>query len=281
MEEAIKKILVSLQLDELLNYSIWDYSINVILTALFAIPLFVVFYVVYKDKFKNRRIQFNRRTPLRVKREIRNSVISLFVFTCVDTVIYLAQLKGYTKIYTDVNQYGWLYLAFSVVFIILFHDTYLYFIHRAMHLPFLYNRVHKVHHESIDPSPFAAFSFHPFEAVMEASVYVCLAFLLPVHLIALTVWQVVQISMAVIAHMGYEIYPKNFNKHWLFKYKTPATHHNMHHAKFNGNYGLYFTWWDKFFGTEFKDYHQTFDAVHERISKGETAKQPEVEYAAE
>jgi len=27
---------------------------------------------------------------------------------------------------------------------------------------------YKVHHESTDPSPFAAFSFHPLEAMMEA-----------------------------------------------------------------------------------------------------------------
>jgi uncharacterized protein (DUF2147 family) len=39
----------------------------------------------------------------------------------------------------------------------------------------------------------------------------------------------------------------------------------MHHAKFNGNYGLYFTWWDRIFKTEFKDYNETYEKVQERI----------------
>jgi sterol desaturase/sphingolipid hydroxylase (fatty acid hydroxylase superfamily) len=40
------------------------------------------------------------------------------------------------------------------------------------------------------------------------------------------------------------------------KLKTTSTHHNMHHQLFNGNYALYFTWWDKWMGTEFKDYEK-------------------------
>jgi sterol desaturase/sphingolipid hydroxylase (fatty acid hydroxylase superfamily) len=43
----------------------------------------------------------------------------------------------------------------------------------------------------------------------------------------------------------------------------------MHHEKFNGNYGLYFTWWDKIFKTEFKDYNQTYENLQQKISKKE------------
>ena len=40
----------------------------------------------------------------------------------------------------------------------------------------------------------------------------------------------------------------------------------MHHSKFNGNYGVHFRFWDKPFGTEFKDYEATFDAIQNRKS---------------
>lgn len=33
-----------------------------------------------------------------------------------------------------------------------------------------------------------------------------------------------------------------------------VTHHDMHHANGNSNFGLYFTWWDRLMGTEHQDY---------------------------
>ncbi len=45
---------------------------------------------------------------------------------------------------------------------------------------------------------------------------------------------------------------------------TSSTHHNMHHHKFNGNYGIHFRFWDKLFGTEFKDYETEYDIIQAR-----------------
>jgi uncharacterized protein (DUF2147 family) len=38
----------------------------------------------------------------------------------------------------------------------------------------------------------------------------------------------------------------------------------MHHKHFHSNYGLYFTWWDKWMKTEDVAYHETFDEVKTR-----------------
>jgi ferredoxin len=35
----------------------------------------------------------------------------------------------------------------------------------------------------------------------------------------------------------------------------------MHHQSFNGNYGLFFTWWDVWMGTEFSNYKQKHQQV--------------------
>jgi Delta7-sterol 5-desaturase len=48
------------------------------------------------------------------------------------------------------------------------------------------------------------------------------------------------------------------------KFMTSSTHHNMHHSKFNGNYGIHFRIWDRLFGTEFKDYETEYDKIQER-----------------
>jgi ring-1,2-phenylacetyl-CoA epoxidase subunit PaaE len=68
----------------------------------------------------------------------------------------------------------------------------------------------------------------------------------------------------VLGHLGYEIYPKGWVKLPLLQFKTASTHHNMHHQLFNGNYALYFTWWDKWMGTEFQDYESRHEQIFER-----------------
>ena len=68
----------------------------------------------------------------------------------------------------------------------------------------------------------------------------------------------------VLGHLGYEVYPKGWVKFPLLKFKTASIHHNMHHQLFNGNYALYFTWWDKWMGTEFKDYETRHEQIFER-----------------
>ena len=254
------------QFEGLLSYGFWDYVVNVLIYVFLAVSAFVVFWVAFKEKFQTRRIQQERSASKGLlRREIKNSLVALFILTVIDIAIYEAQLSGYTKIYTNVNDYGWLYLILSVVVMILLHDAWFYFTHRFMHHPKIYKYVHKVHHESIDPSPFAAFSFHPLEGIIDAGIFVIFAFAFPVHLIALWAWQLVHVVLNITGHLGYEIYPKGFNKHWLFRFKAPSTHHNMHHEKFNGNFGFYFTWWDKIFKTEFNDYHEVYDRIHDRV----------------
>jgi sterol desaturase/sphingolipid hydroxylase (fatty acid hydroxylase superfamily) len=86
--------------------------------------------------------------------------------------------------------------------------------------------------------------------------------LIPIYWPVLFLWQTLDLINNVLAHMGYEVYPKSWIKIPLIKYKTASTHHNMHHEQFNGNYGLYFTFWDKLMGTEVKDYSKRFYEIH-------------------
>jgi ring-1,2-phenylacetyl-CoA epoxidase subunit PaaE len=133
-----------------------------------------------------------------------------------------------------------------------------------MHLPRFYKFFHKVHHESTDPSPLTAFAFHPSEAVIEQMMGFVLPFFLPLNFWVIIVWQVFSMLNNVMAHLGYEMYPKGWVKFPLLKYKVASTHHNMHHQLFNGNYALYFTWWDKWMGTEFKEYETRHEQIFER-----------------
>lgn len=257
-----------LQFKDIFQYGITDFFTNLLIYGIMVVPFFLLFWVIYKAQLKHRRIQEKQRSTKQILwHEIKYSISTLFIFMVVDVALYVAQMNGFTQIYDKVSDYGWAYFVFSIVLMIVLHDTWFYWTHRLMHHPKLYKYIHKVHHQSTDPSPFAAFSFHPLEALVEAGAYIIFSFLFPVHLMALIGWQLLQMLLNVIGHLGYEIYPNGFNTHWLFKFKTPSTHHNLHHSHFSGNYGLYFTWWDKWCKTEFKDYHQKFESVQKRISE--------------
>ena len=251
-----------------LKYGFGDFLINSLIYLAVALPFFLVFWQIWKHKFQHWRIQEKQRSNVTIiKHELKYSAITLLIFAIIDVLLYVAQSNGITKLYNQVSDYGWSYFVFSIFIMILLHDAWFYFTHRLMHHPKLFKYVHKVHHKSIDPSPFAAFAFHPLEAIVETAIYVVFAFLFPVNTWALYVWQIIQMTLNVIGHLGYEIYSKGFNTHWLFKWKTPSTHHNMHRSHFSGNYGLYITRWDKFFKTEVKDYHQKFENIQKRITE--------------
>lgn len=68
----------------------------------------------------------------------------------------------------------------------------------------------------------------------------------------------------VYGHLGFEIAPKWFRNSVFFEFVNTSVHHNIHHEKFVGNYGLYFRVWDRIMGTEHRDYVKEFDVVQER-----------------
>jgi len=154
-----------------------------------------------------------------------------------------------------------------MVWMLILHDTYFYWMHRFMHLKPVYRHVHLVHHRSTNPSPWTAYAFHPLEAVLEASIILVIAFTLPVHILAVILFFIFQIAYNVYGHLGFEIYPKGFHKTWFGRWVNTSVSHNQHHSRFSGNYGLYFLFWDRVMGTLRTDY----DAVYEQAT-GEASK---------
>src|SRR5262249_34093885 len=138
-------------------------------------------------------------------------------------------------------------------------DTYFYWTHRAMHHKRLYRVFHCTHHLSIDPTPWAAYAFSPWEAVVQAGIAPVIIFTLPVHPSALRLFMIWQISFSVLGHCGYEVFPRWFLKTPLGYVLNTVTHHEMHHENLRGNYGLYFNVWDRLMGTNRPDYARRFE----------------------
>lgn len=253
---------------------------QVIWYATWTIPAFVILWLLLKKFLANRRIQQNQKAnKTQFLKEIKNSLTTIIVFVGIDLFIFQDSQKTIEtatfKVYSDFNAHGGiLYIAFITLVLFVVEDTYFYWMHKTVHSPKLYKYIHKVHHESIDTTPFTSYSFHPLEAALEIvpmGLNMVIAYFFPVHILSLLIWQILSIALNVLGHSGYELFPSYWNNYWFLKWKLPATHHNMHHERFNGNYGLYFIWWDRIMGTEFPDYEEKFRSLFERKSNNKQA----------
>jgi Delta7-sterol 5-desaturase len=189
-------------------------------------------------------------TP-QIRREIYWSLTSAAIYGIPAGVAAWAwDTYGLTYIYTDVSEYPFWYLPVSIAAYLAAHDTWFYWTHRMMHRPYWFKMAHAVHHDSRPPTAWAAMSFHPWEALTGAIIIPLLAFVIPIHIGALGVVLSVMTFMGITNHMGWEIFPQNLVNGPLGRYLITATHHQKHHDKYRGNYGLYFRFWDKICGTD-------------------------------
>lgn len=214
------------------------------------------------QKIGNRQIP-----PGQLGRELRASLRTVAIFAATGTAIALGAQSGLFTIYARIADYGTGYLIVSTALLILLHDAWFYWTHRAMHYPPLFRRFHRLHHRSHRPTPFTSYSFDVGEAVVNSLFLPLILLILPAHPLALLVFVVHMMLRNALAHCGYEIFPARPDGRPLFGWMTTVTHHDMHHAHAGKNLGFYFTWWDRWMGTEHPDYHAAFRQVGQPLTR--------------
>lgn len=220
---------------------------------------YIVFYVWFPSKWQTRKITPKDYPSKQFRKEVTWSMITALIFAVTGTLGGMMWQSGSLKVYNDINEYSLWWLPASFFISMLVHETYYYWLHRWMHAPKVFRIVHKTHHESNITSPWTAFSFHPLEGLLQAIFLPVLLLILPMHLYVLLLQLTLMTISSVINHLDIEIYPKKFNQHFIGRWLIGATHHSLHHKQFKYNYGLYFTFWDKWKRTESPLYKQTFD----------------------
>lgn len=256
-------------MDAILNWLINDMPANAMAGAQFeavryatgTLGVFFAIWIILEPLLKSRKIR--KATPRRrqIQMELFNSFKTICVFVALDIVIFDIAETGVFRRYEDIAEYGVLWYWLSIPVAIILHDTYFYWAHRAMHHAKLYKRFHLTHHRSHNPTPFTAYSFAVGEAVVEYAFVPLMMLVMPIHGSALAIVLLVMIFKNASAHCGYELFPRGTTRHPVLKHFTTITHHDMHHERASGNYGFYFTWWDKLMGTEHANYEARFDAV--------------------
>lgn len=239
-------------------------AINISRYFLFAGIPFLIFYIIFPNIFSKNKIQSKWAKGKDFMREIIHSLQTTFILAGVGIIVLKTPIINYTLFYDSLSDYPLWWIPVSVLLALVLHDTYFYWMHRTVHHPKLFKKIHLVHHKSVNPSPWASYSFHIYEGVLEAMIAPLILVLIPMHPIALILFALFSFAINVYGHLGFEIAPKWFRHSLFFEIINTSTHHNIHHAKFKGNYGLYFRVWDRIMGTEHPDYVKEYDVIQER-----------------
>jgi sterol desaturase/sphingolipid hydroxylase (fatty acid hydroxylase superfamily) len=171
-------------------------------------------------------------------REVRLSLVSILVFGAYGALTLFLHRLGRIEIL-------WTYsprrFALDMLLLTLWNEVHFYACHALLHRPWLYRKVHRLHHLSVVPTPFSTYSFHWFEAVMLSSVMILYLAVSPLSMGAIILFPVLSLFMNNIGHMNYAVFPALALNH-LF---SSCRRHTLHHTHIKGNYGFAFPWFDE------------------------------------
>lgn len=144
-------------------------------------------------------------------------------------------------------------------FFLFTEDAYHFFTHWLMHKnKYLYNKIHRVHHEYQAPFGITAEYAHPLEILVLGLGFflgptILLSIGVNLHMFTMLIWVAVRLIETVDVHAGFS-FPWSVDKYIPFW--GGADFHDYHHMRIMGNYSSTFRWLDWVFGTDrnYKNY---------------------------
>lgn len=215
-------MLTTIMLNALINYVLFNFVYYLTSTILFIVDYYKFFY--------DKKIQI-----------IQTDIVSCYKIalpvvlqnTLVATILPLILLGYYEETYTD--AFCITKFIIDIVLTFFMTDVLFYIVHRIFHLPFLYQKFHKRHHQIIAPVGFSAL----YMTIPDLYFGNILPIYLPIyimnaHPITIKCWLVmITIDTILLAHSGFS---------------GISDYHDHHHSQFNKNYGTN-VFMDKLFGT--------------------------------
>lgn len=185
-----------------------------------------------------------------VSQSYRKVFVSHFVFQWITlwfaydlflNVLHMSPLSSPLPVWTTIAA------QFCVFMIVC--DTLLYWVHRTVHLPFLYATIHKQHHEYKVTIPVASEYFSLVEEIATGFIPTIagpalVTYITGMHTGVLLMWIFFRVCESSDAHCGYDL------PMCIFQLGRPADRHDFHHSKNMGNFGAFFMFWDYVCGTD-------------------------------
>ncbi len=234
----------------------WFFDMAIPLLGVLNFFLFGFYFVLYYYKipyFENMKInklpwpweenpvKFRRMLPGAIIRLVMNQfiIVPVLVYGIVDSFGMRLDIESIPPIHNF-----WL----GIIGCISVEDFFFYWIHRALHHPLLYQKIHKIHHKFYNVINISFAYSHPLEYIgtmmaIFASIYI---FGSSMHLLTFVGFTFIRTIETNETHSGYEF---TFSIFRVIPWATDSTYHNYHHLKNVGNYSSFFRIWDKLFGT--------------------------------
>lgn len=238
-----------------------------LVTSLFGWLLyFIVAALSYHFVYDKSNFNHPRYLKNQVSLEIKLASSAIPVMVLLTIPWFLLELHGYSKLYYNIDEStgGWKAILLQFPSFILFTDCGIYFIHRALHWPSLYKKLHKPHHKWIVCTPFASHAFHPVDGYFQSLPYHIYPFIFPLHKVSYLFLFTFVNFWTVMIHDGE--YLSND------PVVNGAACHTIHHLYFNYNYGQFTTLWDRLGGSYRKPDEELFDK-DKRVDKKVLQKQ--------
>ncbi len=143
--------------------------------------------------------------------------------------------------------------VFEVLVYVVLFDAYFYGLHRLLHTRLLYQRVHVVHHRSTSPTLLTALAFHPIEALLIMAFIPVMMAVIPIHLASLVMASLFLSGSILLAHCGYEVFPRWWQRVPLLNWYVTPRVHDVHHKRRDCNYSATLSIFDRAFGTLRRD----------------------------
>lgn len=205
------------------------------------------YYLIFDHRMK----AHPRFLPNQIQQEIRLSMDSFAPVSVLTLPWFVADVRGWSKLYGSMAEgpagegpMGYLYMAASAGAFLLFTDYLIFWVHKTLHHPALYKKLHKPHHRFIIPTPFASHAFTPLDGYLNSLPYHFFVYLVPVHKYVFIGLFVIVNLWTIFIHDSDMICDSP-----LENYINGPSHHTLHHLHFNVNYGQYFTYADKLGGS--------------------------------
>ena len=238
------------------------YVRNLILMTLVAGGLHLYFYTFTKQGQKLRydpRPLMKNGKQFTLGGQIRDNMFwtlasGVTIWTIYEALLFWAMANGYAPVITFASNPIWFVALFFLIPV--WESFYFYWIHRLLHVPFLYKHVHALHHRNINVGPWSGLSMHPAEHIIFLG-SVLIHFIVPANPVHILYHLQYYALTAATTHTGFEgLLIKDKNRLALGTF-----HHQMHHRYFECNYGSLEIPWDKLFGS----FHDGTEAANERI----------------
>lgn len=209
-------------------------------TILFGLVLyFSVAGMSYMTVFDKKIFNHPRYLKNQMSLEIYQAVTAIPVMVALTLPFFMLEIHGFSKLYMNIDELtgGWKAIFLQIITFILFTDCGIYFIHRGLHYPAVYKRLHKPHHKWIVCTPFASHAFHPVDGWAQSLPYHIYPMVFPLHKVLYLLLFTFVNFWTVMIHDG------------QYLSNDPVVNgtacHTVHHLYFNYNYGQFTTLWDR------------------------------------